>query len=195
MLFCAAVVALLAVQVLTQGPMTQVDQAVTLALAARRQPWLTEGMLWIADAHETVKLLAITALVAMWRVWRRDAGALRLLLVVPVAMLLNVALKVLMQRPRPQLHEPLVHLATFSFPSGHAVASTVFYGVMCALVFTHARSRAVRSAAALVAVAMVLLVAFCRVYLGAHYLSDVIAGVAVGIACLAVAQRWRRRFG
>jgi membrane-associated phospholipid phosphatase len=194
-LSCIAVVVVLAAQVLMQGPVAQVDQQVTLYLAAHRQPWLTPVMLWIADAHETVKLLAVTALVAMWRGWRRDVGALRLLPVIPAAMLLNVALKNVFQRPRPLLHEPLVHLSTYSFPSGHAVASTVFYGVMCMLVFTHARSRAVRWVAAVFAVVMVLLVAFCRVYLGAHYLSDVIAGVAVGIACLALVRRWRRRYG
>lgn len=191
-LACLLLLAVLAQQVLAQGALTRVDQQLTLMLAAHRQPWLTPAMLWIADAHENVPLLAFTALVALWRVWRHDRAALRMLAVVPAGMLLNVGLKHLLQRPRPELPEPLVHLATFSFPSGHAVASTVFYGALCALVFTRVRSPVLRVLAALVGVVMVLLVAFNRVYLGAHYLSDVIAGIAVGLVCLALFWTWQR---
>jgi undecaprenyl-diphosphatase len=108
-------------------------------------------------------------------------------------MLLNVGLKHLFQRPRPILDEPLVELVTYSFPSGHAVASTVFYGAACALVCTHVRSPALRVLAVGAAIAMVLLVTFSRVYLGAHYLSDVVAGVAVGLASLLLFLRWRAR--
>ena len=85
--------------------------------------------------------------------------------------------------------EPLAHLTTYSFPSGHAVASTVFYGALCVLVLQRVRSPAWRVAALAGAVAMVLLVAFSRVYLGAHYLSDVLAGIAVGAACVAAFPR------
>ena len=86
-----------------------------------------------------------------------------------------------------------MHLATYSFPSGHAVASTVFYGALCALALHHARATALRAAAAVGAACMVLLVCASRVYLGAHYLSDVIAGVAVGTLCLVAFQHWRQR--
>lgn len=183
-LACVALVIALGWQVVLQGPVTRLDQAVTMYLAAARQEWLTAVMLWIADAHDTLKLLAMTALLAAWRYCRRDHASLRLLAVIPVGMLLNVTLKWLFQRPRPALTEPLVQLATSSFPSGHAVASTVFYGTLCALVFARARSPVLRALAAVGAAVMVLLVCFGRVYLGAHYLSDVLAGVAVGIACL-----------
>lgn len=189
-LACLLLLAFLTQQVLANGALTHLDQQVTLSLAANRQPWLTPAMLWIADAHETIKLLAFTTLVALWRFWRQDQAALRLLAVVPAAMLLNVGLKNLMQRPRPVLPEPLVHLTTFGFPSGHATASTVFYGALVALVFTRVRSRLLRVLAAVAGVAMVLLVTFSRVYLGAHYLSDVIAGTAVGLLCLALFLVW-----
>lgn len=191
--FCLLVLAFLALQVMLQGPLARLDQELTQYFAAQRQPLLTQLTLAIADAHETIKVLGVTALLVLWRAWRRDLHAVRLLAVVPAGMLLNVGLKNTFQRPRPTWEDPLVQLTTYSFPSGHAVASTVFYGAVCALVFTHARSPVLRVLAALAGVAMVLMVTFSRVYLGAHYLTDVVAGVAVGTLCVLLFLRLARR--
>lgn len=165
------------------------DVQVTQFLHARRTPWLSRAMLLISDGHETVRVLAGVALLAMWRFFRGDRAAVLSLAVVPIGQLVNVGLKQVFERARPVVPEPLVHLSTYSFPSGHAVASTVLYGVLCALALQRVKSRFWRMAAAAAATAMVLLVAFSRVYLGAHYLSDVIAGIAVGVACVAVFLR------
>jgi len=195
-LFCLAVAGLLAAQVLRHGPMLEIDRDISLFFAAHRQAWLTRTMLLVSQLHQTLVLLAATALLALWRGWRRDWFSVRALLVVPAGMLANMGLKNLVQRARPALDDPLVQIATYSFPSGHAVASTVFYGMLCALVITHSRSPLLRGCAAAAAVAMVLLVTFSRVYLGAHYPSDVIAGVALGTVCvllfLRLAARGRR---
>ncbi|HVE53303.1 MAG TPA: phosphatase PAP2 family protein [Ramlibacter sp.] len=192
-LACVLVFAFLATQLLLQGPVTHADQHVTLWLAARRHGTLSAAMLFITNVHETVLLLAATAAIAAWRAWRHDGASVRMLAVVPAGMLLNVGLKHAFARARPVLDEPLVHLTTYSFPSGHAVASTVFYGALCALVFIHSRRAAPRAAAAVGAAAMVLLVCASRVYLGAHYLSDVVAGMAVGVLCLLAFLRLRDR--
>lgn len=192
-LACVAVLVFFALQLLLQGPMMHIDQEITFHLATRRQAWLSHAMLLVSNSHGTGKLLGATVLLALWRVWRRDPGAVRTLAVVPAGMLLNVGLKNLFQRPRPTLEEPLVHLSTYSFPSGHAVASTVFYGALCSLVFMHTRSPVLRALAVVLCMAMVLLVTFSRVYLGAHYLSDVVAGVSVGLLCLLVFMRFARR--
>lgn len=173
--------ALLAAQVLAQGPLTLLDRELMLFLADHRAPWVTRFMLGVSAAHETLPLLAATALVAAALAWRGHARWAWGLAAVPTGMLLNVGLKQLFQRARPVLDEPLVQLATFSFPSGHGVASTVFYGSLCLLVLAHARARAWRYAAVAAALAMVVLVCFSRLYLGAHYLSDVLAAVCAGV--------------
>ncbi|MEJ8836429.1 phosphatase PAP2 family protein [Ramlibacter sp. AN1133] len=185
-LACIVLVGLLAFQVWTDGPVTRLDLRVTLWLAAHRSAGLTGFMLAVTTAHQTKWLLAATLVVAAWLAWRRHWPQLARLGVVPAGMLLNAGLKNVFHRPRPQQGDPLVHLLTLSFPSGHAAASTVFYGALCALAFARWRSRAIRALAVGLAAAMVLLVTFSRVYLGAHYLSDVVAGVAVGTVCLAL---------
>lgn len=192
-LACVLVLALLASQVLLKGPFTRLDTDITLWIAAHRVPWLTEFTRVVSDLHQTSRLLTATALLAAWRAWRGDWASVRGLGVVPTGMLLNAGLKQVFQRTRPALDDPLVHIATYSFPSGHAVASTVFYGMAAALALLHARSRALRWAAVAGAAAMVLLVCFTRVYLGAHYLSDVLAGVAVGTLCVILFLSFVRR--
>lgn len=182
----------LAWQVAAQGALLRVDEQVTAWVVAHRTPAWTALMRFAADAHETARLLALVLVAAAWRAWRRDWHAVRLLAVVPTGMLLNVGLKHLFQRARPVLDEPLVSLATYSFPSGHAVASTVFYGVLCAFVFRHVRSRMLRAAALVLACALVLLVCATRVYLGAHFLTDVVAGVIVGALVLCGFLSWGR---
>ena len=181
---CLAVLALLALQVRLHGPMLELDQEASQFFALHRQPALTALMLAVSKVHQTVYVLVATALVVLGFAWQRDWRAAGALLVVPTGMLLNVGLKNLFQRARPAWDDPLVQLATYSFPSGHAVASTVFYGMLCALVFARTRSPLRRALALAGAVAMVLLVCCSRVYLGAHYPGDVIGGVALGLACV-----------
>jgi membrane-associated phospholipid phosphatase len=100
--------------------------------------------------------------------------------------LLNVLLKYEFQRARPSLENPLLMLTTYSFPSGHTASATLLYGVLASYVVTVNRSWAVRTAVVAAACLMVALVALSRMYLGVHYLSDVLAAAAEGCAWLAV---------
>ncbi len=180
-----ALFALLVAQLLAQGSLVRLDLQLTQFLAAHRMPWVTTLMLGVSRLHETVVLLTATALIAAALAWRGHRRSALLLGVVPTGMLLNVGLKHVFQRARPVLEQPLVFLETYSFPSGHAVASTVFYGALALLALWHVRRPAGRGAAVAGAAAMVALVCASRVYLGAHYLGDVLAGVCVGTAWLA----------
>jgi undecaprenyl-diphosphatase len=91
----------------------------------------------------------------------------------------NGALKLLFHRPRPEL--AFVHLDTYSFPSGHAAGAAAIYAVVFYLLARSAdRSR--RVACAVGYVALVVAIGFSRLYLEAHYLSDVLAGISLGAA-------------
>ncbi len=106
---------------------------------------------------------------------RRRAGAL-LVLGLAWSELLNVTLKLLFRRDRPSLWEPQLSALGWSFPSGHAMTSSAVAVVVVALLW-HTRWRVPVLVAA---VPYVLLVGLCRVYLGVHYPSDVLAGAARG---------------
>lgn len=190
-----ALFALLAHQVLRGSALIVVDAQLTAAMLARRGEGLTQAMLALAWLHDTARLLAATALLAAWRAWRRDWRSVAALGAVPTAMLLNVGLKHLFGRIRPLVEEPLLVLATFSFPSGHAVASTAFWGTACALLLAHQQRPSARAAAVLGACLAVALVCFARLYLGVHFLTDVVAGASVGFAWVCAWQLLAARLG
>ena len=120
------------------------------------------------------------------RSWFRGHRAEALFLAVAIggSVALNGTLKVVVERPRPVL--PWAHvLPDYSFPSGHTMNSLVFYLAIALIVWaTYGR----RPGAPAVVLALVIAVAigFSRIYLGYHYLSDVVAGLAAGIAWLLV---------
>ncbi len=114
------------------------------------------------------------------RIW-----VLTLMLAVFGGMLLNFLLKQLFVRQRPHFDDPLLRLTTYSFPSGHTLTATVFYGTLCALVIALGIPRSWQVLTVIVACVMILLVGFSRIYLGAHFLSDVLAAIAEGLAWLA----------
>jgi undecaprenyl-diphosphatase len=108
-----------------------------------------------------------------------------------------VLLKHAYERARPVFDKPVVELATYSFPSGHTAGAVVFYGVLAAFLVSRFYDRRKRSACVIVAIAVVTLVAFSRLYLGAHYLSDVVAAACASTAwlvlCLSAVHHLVRR--
>src|SRR5207237_1332785 len=92
-------------------------------------------------------------------------------------MLVNVVLKASYERLRPHFEDPLLVLTSYSFPSGHAAGATLFYGVLAAFLVSRTYDWRRRAAAVAGAIVAVLLVAFSRMFLGAHYLSVVLAAL------------------
>lgn len=159
-----------------------IDEVVHAWFQAHRVAWLTPLMLAVTWLHSTWGLLVMAALLGLL-LWRRGERAWCGLVAVgvPGAMLLNVALKHLVQRARPVVEQPLIVLDTFSFPSGHAAGTAALYA--CVSVWLLARRPLAvppTRVAVATAVVMVLWVSISRLYLGVHWLSDVLAGMAFG---------------
>ena len=93
---------------------------------------------------------------------------------------LNI-LKVIFQRPRPKTE---MYVFSYSFPSGHVFSATVIYGFCIYLTFRFINNATVKWIVATLLALLILLIGFSRVYLGVHWLSDVLAGYATGFAWL-----------
>ena len=168
---------------------------------ANSHPLVTQFMLAITHWHSTAGVLLMSAVlgVALYRLGR-VWWLLALVLSVWGGMLLNVAVKHLVQRARPLFDDPVLTLTSYSFPSGHTAGATLFYGFVTAFLLSHAQARPWRGGIVAVAVTMVLLVGLSRIYLGAHYFTDVVAAMVEGVLwlglCLSGVQAlWRRRTG
>jgi undecaprenyl-diphosphatase len=114
------------------------------------------------------------------------------------ALILDPAVKVLVGRLRPMVPDPVATAPGYSFPSGHTLDSTVFYGVML-LVFLPIIPPRLRKPAIGLVIALLAAIGFSRVALGVHYPSDVIGGWLLGVAWLGVTAHafghWRAEMG
>jgi len=104
------------------------------------------------------------------------------------SLLLMFLLKFYFQRDRPLL--PVIGEAKgFSFPSGHALISVVFYGLFIHMIWHEVKIKWLRILLVVLLSVLILLIAFSRIYLRVHYASDVIAGLAAGFIWLVLSLR------
>lgn len=187
MIVSVAVFGNIADEVTDQDAITVLDVHIANWFNTHHVEPYTSFLLFISFVHKVGGMILLVAAFGYY-LWRRQQRYWLLALGVTVlpGMILNVVLKQVFQRSRPLFEEPLVTLSTYSFPSGHTAAATLFYGVLACYIMIACKGWSVRLATAGFCVVMIFLVAFSRVYLGAHYLSDVLAAMASSAAWLAV---------
>lgn len=155
------------------------------------------GFTVFGDVTVMTILTVVTAL-ALW-LKRRHAEALLLAATVALGTGIGQVLKLVVRRSRPAIEYARVAVPdSYGFPSGHALASLVFFGVIVFLLMTTESklSLRARTTLALVCALVVMSVSMSRVYLGVHYMSDVIGGWLVGFvvlnsALLTFIRRWQ----
>jgi membrane-associated phospholipid phosphatase len=169
------------------APLLGVDQGARDGLHryAVTHPGFVAAMRLISDFGSAVAWIVVLGLVAAWLLWR---GLPRLALFVVVtaagSSLLNLMVKGAVHRLRPVLNDPVARAHGLSFPSAHAQAAVVGYGVLL-VVFLPILYGAWRTCAVAFAVVAVTAIGFSRVALGVHYVSDVFGGFVLGAAWLA----------
>ena len=167
------------------GPTGLVDQPAASFVVAHRQGWLTGVMRLVTDLGAAGVLVPLVLAAGLaWR-WRRGTWRPLALLAGAVAgaWVVQVAVKQLVERPRPPAALAVSHATGFAFPSGHATDAAAVYGMLAVLLARSGRGAA-RVAAWAGAAALIALVGLSRLYLGVHWLSDVVAGAGLGIAWL-----------
>lgn len=173
--------------VLDNDPMVLVDRAVFAALQQFRAGWLDQLMVGVTELGSAPVIvpvvLAVGAVLAFHRRWRPLGYWVATIL---FGRVLVWVLKSSVARPRP--NQSLYHgLEQFSFPSGHAASSVVLFGFL-AFLLARGRPRAQRAWITAAAVTLIALISFSRLYLGAHWMSDVLGSFALGTAWVALAS-------
>jgi membrane protein DedA with SNARE-associated domain/membrane-associated phospholipid phosphatase len=168
----------------THDPLVQVDLAVFHFLQPLRSPAADWLMVATTEMGGMGVLLPLVIMVTLWLAWHRSWHTARYWLAAVVfAQALVQLLKFALGRGRPL--DLYTGNQQFSFPSGHAAATTVILGFL-AFLLSRGLSNSARLAFAVVFAVYVSLVAFSRLYLGAHWMSDVVGGVSLGLAWVAL---------
>ena len=151
-------------------------------LEAFRSPLLNQFFFVVTDIGSTAGYLAMLPI--LWWAFSWKLGA-RLFVALVLSVYINTLIKDLVSLPRPFVYADIANLRApgeFSFPSGHAQQAAVFFGLLA----LHFKKRWFTTVAALT----VFLIGFSRVYLGAHFPSDVLAGWTLGAAIAWGYARW-----
>lgn len=157
-----------------------------------RVGWLDPVMSFVSTAFSPGPAIVLAVLVAALLAWRAHSAVPAIVVLAPTAvtMLGVVALKLAVVRPRPPLELQLGTETDPSFPSGHAAGILALGVAVVFVLWPRLRGAASRTLAVLAVVALTTLVAVSRLYLDAHWLTDVVAGLLIAAACAAVLPGW-----
>ena len=172
---------------MAEKELTPFDDAVTAAVQSWRTDGLTKFFKILTDLGDRPFYIAACVLLGIYLYVRLGnlVFAFQATVVLGIASLINILLKGLIDRQRPD-GEHLVEVSSLSFPSGHAMSSIAFYGFLIYILWQLKLKGIKKILLTVLLVAIILGIGLSRVYLGVHYPSDVLAGFAAGGACLAV---------
>jgi undecaprenyl-diphosphatase len=180
---------LLLAEVTREGPLTRVDTSAANNLYewVHDSPGLVRVLKVVTALGSTLFLttLVVVAAVALLRAGRRRTTVFLISTSIATGLLIRLV-KSLVSRDRPSLVEPVATAAGKSFPSGHARGATAVYGALL-IAFAPRLSPRGRRIAVAGYLVLVAAIAFTRLALGVHYITDVVAGFVLGCAWLALA--------
>ncbi|UPG91295.1 phosphatase PAP2 family protein [Luteibacter aegosomaticola] len=193
------IASVIAVEVREQAGLTVFDAQLATDLRENMPRPVLHAIAWLTQLGNPIALAIIAALMTIALAVRRHLrlAAIWLLALAGTA-LINNALKAWFQRERPLHDHGFIIERSYSFPSGHASGSMVFYGMLAYLLLVLCPPRLHRTIV-VAAVAVITLVGISRILLQVHYFSDVMAGYCTGLAwltlCVGSAEYFRMREG
>ena len=166
---------------LIEGDVNGIDLRVLRTVTAWRTPSLTAAMVDVtALGSVTIAVLFSAVAFLILIVLRNRLGALQLSLASIGAALLTIATKDMIERARPAGAQSLIVVSGFSYPSGHSLGTCALYLTLAIIACRHVPYPRARTAIFITASLLVLLVGASRIYLGVHYMTDVVSGISLG---------------
>jgi membrane-associated phospholipid phosphatase len=192
---------LLLAQVVDEGPLTVYDRALAEDLheIVRSNPWTVTPLQVLSFLGKPIWFYMLVGIACAYLLWRARRRLVAYLVLTGLGGgFVDWAVKEAVSRDRPRLEDPVATAWGQSFPSGHAFTSTAMYGALL-LVFLPVIPKRLRPFAFAAYGTLVLAIAFSRLALGVHFMSDVIGGIVLGAAWLVAATAafsiWRTERG
>ncbi len=175
---------ILGYEVKTNGPFTYADAPIDQTLhhiARTSSKVLLDAMIFSSFLAREMVIIAVVVLTIFFlykRFWRDLA---MLYLGVAGGSVWWFVLSNIYHRPRPVFPDPIDYLPGPGFPSGHTASAVLLYGFLGYILWPYIKSKNLRALMVAFIVLLILMVGFSRLYVGDHYLTDVLAGYAVGL--------------
>ena len=151
---------------------------------------LTPFMKFVTWFGSPLALIIISVILVIFIKNKKDKISIVLNLV--TITILNQLFKFILQRPRPTDFR-IINETGYSFPSGHSMVSMAFYGYLICIIYKNINNRYLKWTLIVTISILILLIGLSRIYLGVHYVSDVIAGFSISIAYLILITRIKNK--
>jgi membrane-associated phospholipid phosphatase len=170
-----------------QEKLTQVDLRVINIASQFRIPSVDKLMLFITHLAKGENIAVGVVVVSIIFILKRKWHYFSTLLVSVLGSQVFVwIIKNIIERPRPPLSNALVYNSSYSFPSGHTFAAISFYGLIVFFILQSERNKILKRISFFLGLVLVVWIGLSRIYLGAHWPSDVLASFVAGIAWLTI---------
>lgn len=181
-LVCVLLLSILAYSVMQHGYLTHLNPGVNYLFRGLRNPLSDEIMLWITFAGEVKVMCILLGVITLWLAYKKHYYTACCWFACGISSMGAASIiRSIVKSPRPS--GLTVPPDSWSFPSGHTTLSVTLFGFLAVICARHL-SLKYRPAPFIIAVSLIVLMILSRLYLGAHWLTDVIGGVLLGIASI-----------
>lgn len=167
------------VVLLETGNLVNIESSAYYEIVEHMNPIFTFIVKMVTNIGGPVIILSICVVLLSLSATRKKYG-IPVTITVLISFLLNLVLKNIFARPRPDVLR-LITETSFSFPSGHSMINAALYTILILLILKNSSFKIKKVIISIVLLMLFVLIGISRIYLGVHYLGDVIAGWTLGV--------------
>lgn len=164
---------------IASGSIEQFDTAIISAVQGMEAPWLTvifKIFTWIGSAYVVIPITLI-AFLLLYFIYQQRGQAFLFVTVIVGTVLSNELLKLYFKRERPEIYR-IIDAGGLSFPSGHTMMAFSLYSIIAYVLWHNMKSLGSRILLIFCVALMIIIIPMSRIYLGVHYPSDIVGGLA-----------------
>ena len=172
---------------ISSGSIEHFDASIISFVQGMEAPWLTTVLkffTWIGSGYIVVPV-TLVAFLLLYFVYQHRGQAFLFVIVIISTISSNELLKMYFKRERPEIYR-IIDAGGLSFPSGHTMMAVSLYTIIAYVLWRNLKSTGSRMLLSLLTIFMIMMIAVSRIYLGVHYPSDIVGGVATSIFLITI---------